>query len=1393
MSRGLLICLCGGVISFIATALSHGQETLDLSGQWLVRLDDADAGRTEQWFSKPLATPTTILLPNTTDQAGLGHRLDFKTMQYDCPAPATTRFPGVKTPERADQLGYLVRRSFFVGPAWYEREIDLPESWREQMVNLRLERAMWRTDIWVDGVPKGHCDSLVSEHRYELGVLPPGKHRLTIRVDNRMIHNISTITHAYGPETQSRWNGLVGRLELEQKPTTSIRSLAVYTAPDNPCLRTTIKLVNASRQEVTGSLHTRLLLEHTDEIVAESAVTVTARPGTSEHEAVIELREPAIAWNEFQPARYRLVATWETPAGATDQCATLFGFRHIETVGNQIHLNGQRIFLRGTLDCCVYPRTGHPPMTVPEWKRTLETVKRYGFNHVRFHTWCPPEAAFEAADQLGLYLLAETPAWVDDWGVETVTQPKGIGHDPEVVAYLRAEMRRISEAYGNHPSFVMFTIGNEFGRTQTDWKRVGELVREIKELDPRRLYSGCCARRCLDVDDFWISHRTTAAARGIGPAHTAWDFTEAVAGSDKPLISHETGQRPVFPNYSRLLPKFTGPLLPLNYDRHRRSLLAHGLAAQAPDFVRASARFQNIQYKSEHEAMLRTPGLAGYQLLMLNDFSGQSEAIVGILDPFGESKGVVSPEEIRRWNAPSTLLAQFPKYVWNNQEMLTAQISLVDFGQHVNENLLSWSLTRPDGTPVAEGSRSPEKIERRGQTELVNIHVPLDGCQRPTALTLHAQWGNINNQWKVWVVPAESPTAAPEEVLITQQLDPAAIDALLAGRTVLWLAHGTKSAHAAKTGFASVYWSAGWWGNAFSSLGILCDPQHPLFSQFPNAGHSDWLWHDLCDAATTLRLDGAPAGFRPLVQPIPDFHYNELLAHVFEARVGNGALLACGYDVTNNLDRRPAARQFRKSLFDYLGSQSFAPQQKLSPAWLDQRFGSGTLKPKDTGYRGIWFTLGQYSDAAGLRNSPKRYWEFGDKYSGGLGTYTAKHVPIAVYAPQVNKTFFCYGGSKNGERYLYNMISFYDHRNDTVPRPTIIHDKQGINDPHDNSSLTIDTAGYIWVYVAGRGRSRPAFVYRSAKPYDIERFEMISSDEICYPQPYAVAGQGILELFTKYTGVRELYWNVRHSDGTRGPDRKLAGMEGQYQTSAQQAERIITAFNRHPQGTPDTRTDLYYLETRDMGQSWQTIDGTSVTTPLVDPNNAARVQAYSQDKRLVYLNSITLDQQGNPIILIVTSSDHRAGPQGDPRRWEVLHHKNGQWHAHAITNSTHNYDTGPLWVEADGSWHVMGPTERGPQQWGCGGEIALWSSSDEGATWSKQRDVTRNSPRNHSYVRPVNHAPHDSPFALLWADGNPRQESISRLYFSNRAGTVVRQLPYDMQGDSATPGDAEWE
>lgn len=431
----------------------------------------------------------------------------------------------------------------------------------------------------------------------------------------------------------------------------------------------------------------------------------------------------------------------------------------------------------------------------------------------------------------------------------------------------------------------------------------------------------------------------------------------------------------------------------------------------------------------------------------------------------------------------------------------------------------------------------------------------------------------------------------------------------------------------------------------------------------------------------------------------------------------------------------------------------------------------GASSLKDDGYRGIWFALGQKS-------------EYGDKYSGGLSTYTANHVPMAIYAKEANKTFFVYGGSKQGKRYLYDMIGYYDHATGTVPRPTIVHDKGGVDDPHDNPSLSIDPQGFIWVFVSGRAKARPGFIYRSAQPYSIDRFELIRQGEFTYPQPRWIEGAGFLHLFTKYTKGRELYWSTSADGTVWSPDQKFAGMGGHYQTSGQRGKRTFTAFNRHPGGNVDKRTDLFYLQTEDLGRTWRNAAGQPVEVPLSGPKNPALVRDYAAEKRNVYIHDLDLDRAGRPVILYVTSAGHQPGPSGDPRWWTVANWTGSEWRFSDVAPANHNYSTGSLYL-SDDQWRIFGPTEKGPQPLGGGGEVAVWVSRDQGQTWSKERDVTRGSAMNHNYVRrPVNAHPG---FYAYWADGDPDTLTPSHIYFTNQAGDRVWQLPYDMTEAFAKP------
>jgi hypothetical protein len=423
------------------------------------------------------------------------------------------------------------------------------------------------------------------------------------------------------------------------------------------------------------------------------------------------------------------------------------------------------------------------------------------------------------------------------------------------------------------------------------------------------------------------------------------------------------------------------------------------------------------------------------------------------------------------------------------------------------------------------------------------------------------------------------------------------------------------------------------------------------------------------------------------------------------------------------------------------------------------------------GYRGIWFTLGQFS-------------KHGDKYSGGLGTYTSSHNPMAVYSPEADKTFFTYGGTIKGQKHLLIMASYYDHKTGRVPRPTIVHDKNGVDDPHDNGSLNLDDQGHVWIFISGRARNRPGFKYRSKQPFSVADFERVSEEEMTYPQPWSVPGRGWLHLFTKYTKGRELYWETSPDGVSWSDDRLLAGLGGHYQVSGERDGTIASFFNYHPGGNVDRRTNLYYVQTRDLGASWTTADGRPLALPLRDVDNPALVVDYASQKTLMYACDLNFDRDGRPLLLHVTGRGAEPGPENDPREFCLTRWDGKAWQTGPVAKTDHNYDMGSLWVSGD-SWTVIAPTAPGPRPYGGGGEMCLWTSRDRGQSWALARQITRDSPLNHNYARRPRHA--RDPFFAFWADGDPARLSESRLYFCDSTGERVRRLPYDMEAESAEP------
>jgi hypothetical protein len=461
----------------------------------------------------------------------------------------------------------------------------------------------------------------------------------------------------------------------------------------------------------------------------------------------------------------------------------------------------------------------------------------------------------------------------------------------------------------------------------------------------------------------------------------------------------------------------------------------------------------------------------------------------------------------------------------------------------------------------------------------------------------------------------------------------------------------------------------------------------------------------------------------------------------------------------------------------------------LTPVLFQSGYSQALNNSRFLGYRGIWFTLGQTERMIADGYSGL----YGDKYSGGLSfAWSHTVAPMAVYVPEVDKTFFVYGGTTEPDAtYLLAMASYYDHANHRVPRPTIVRDQMGVDDPHDNPSITIDDEGFIYVFVAGRGRRRPGQIFRATEPYSVDKFEEIISREQTYSHIWHVPGKGFMHLLTLYTAGRELYWETSADgrDWTSEPANdlpKLAGFGGHYQVTRldESQQRIGSAFNYHPGGNVDRRTNIYYAETADFGETWTTIDGKELALPLDNRDNPALIVDYEAMGRNAYITKLLFDKDGNPVILVVTSGGYMPGPENDPRTWEIVHWSGEKWATHEITRSDHNYDMGSLYIDGD-RWTLIGPALQGPQPYHTGGEVGLWVSTDSGQTWTLQRRVTSNSPMNHSYLRRP-HNPSD-PFFGIWADANSAEFSKSRLFFTNSTGDRVYILPYTMNSDYEEP------
>jgi hypothetical protein len=941
--------LLGSVLAlFILGADGHPARadtttTIPLAGAWKFRLDAGDVGVKEKWFTQTF--DDSVTLPGTTDE---NHK-------------------GIKKDEQC--IDRLSRVWYWKGPAWYQREVVIPEAWKGKRITLFLERTK-HTRVWVDGKYCGGEDTLSAPQLFNVTkAMTPGEHTITVVVDNAKLPAVGP-AHAVDERTQSNWNGIVGKIELRATAPVWLDDVQVYA--------------NAAKKQAT----VRAVVGNLAGKAAAGRITVAcesynvAKPATfktqavdvkaAEKENVVEFTyqpgDDVPLWDEFQPAMLRLSLKLETKVGGEtwgDERSVHFGMRDFKRDGNRFTVNGRSVFLRGRTDSANFPLTGYPPMDKAGWLRILSITKAWGINHCRFHSWCPPEAAFEAADELGVYFQAELPNKRDAFDAPDSKEAaihnidwlelEGTWKQKPLYEYAKREGELIFRHFGNHPSFVMFTLGNELGRSPGMF----EMVAHFKKTDPRHLHSEGSGNEHWDPsyaegDDFWVTSKTskTLPVRGsfftmdfpnphieTFPPSTMVDFSKSIEGIPAPVVGHETGQFQVYPDF-RDIPMFTGVLKARNYEIFRERLKAAGMIDQAHDFVRASGALSAICYREDIEAALRTPAMAGIQLLDIQDFPGQGTALVGMLNVFMESKGVIEPEAWRQFCCETVPLLRMQKYTWTTAETFTGRVQIAHFGAaDIPDAQVTGTVTDTKGGCVARIAFPAATIKQGGLTEIGEYSLPLTDIVVPQKLTLTIaiEGTDYRNSYPVWIYPAKVDTSVPKGVLVTDSyLAEATQKHLAAGGKVLLLPKLDKLPHSIEGEFQCDFWSPMFVEAAKKqggkvppgTLGILCDPNSPALSGFPTEFHSNWQWWWLVKNARPIILDETLADYLPIIHVIDNFARNHKLGLLFETRVGQGKLLVCASDLPA-LQDHPEARQLMHSLLRYIESQAFAPKAEL--------------------------------------------------------------------------------------------------------------------------------------------------------------------------------------------------------------------------------------------------------------------------------------------------------------------------------------------------------------------------------------------------------------------------------------------------------------------------------
>lgn len=936
LRRFLSLAFTAMIVSPVTAQDNLERQRINLDGTWKFALDKNST------LEIGAELTDSLVLPGTTDTNKKGEPLS-----------------------RFDETTHLSRQFSYVGRAWYRRTVELPRQWKNKTVILHIERTK-PTRVWVNGVDMGTNDDISVSQTYDIthactkDIWKQGKIDIDVMIDNsdrtvppQLIGN----SHAYTEDTQTNWNGMIGEIYLEAVDKRAIEDFYVKASFKNasvsvaPVLSSSVK----PNESVTVSIYQ-----------AEDGKVVSNQVFKASDKMEIVLNPDSThPWSEFHPSLY--VAEVSLKNG--DKMRKTFGFCDITTQGQHLYINNYRTYLRGKNDACVFPLTAHVPMDRASWKKYFRIVKDYGINHVRFHSWCPPEACFAEADAAGIYLQPELPFWGDF-----------NSGDPRLMEFLMDEGKKIINKYGHHPSFLMMALGNELWGDVDMMKQFTDTLRAQRYTKLMTFgsnyylgYQGwkegmdyfTTCRNGGERDKEFNTH--TRGSFSFADTYdggyinhtypnTTMNFDEAVEQCPVPLISHETGQFQMYPDLKEI-DKYSGALRPCNLEVFRQRLQKAGMLHQAADFFRASSAWSSLLYRADIEMDLRTKDMAGFQLLDLQDYPGQGSAIIGVLDAFMESKGIIAPSQWRQFCCEVVPLAVMDRFCYSVDDCISVEVKVANYSEKsLKDSKLVWSLQDEDGKVVKQGELMINE-EGQGLLHPGKVNIPLAGIESPTRMNLSLRVEEVqqtiaridenrtyHNDYPIWVYPAHEGYKS-QEVLVTDTIDLDATKCLKNGGKVLLMPR-RKGVEKATVGglFQTDYWNYRMFKTISENnkkpvspgtLGILTNPYHPLFNDFPTEEHTNWQWFGIVKPSYPLVLDSMPKEYLPIVQVIDNVERNHKLGLVFEFCVEGGKLLVCMSDL-KSMEDKPEVRQFISSMLKYMDSDDFSPSQAISISGLQQ-------------------------------------------------------------------------------------------------------------------------------------------------------------------------------------------------------------------------------------------------------------------------------------------------------------------------------------------------------------------------------------------------------------------------------------------------------------------------